>query len=78
VQCLIEANRRDGGTGDGGQQHATKRVTDGMTEAWLKRSDRETLTVTVLFADCFDTGALDDEHLSLPFVEGLYLRSINC
>jgi hypothetical protein len=77
VQCLIEANRRDGGTGDRGQQHATKRVTDGMTEAWLKRSDRETLTVTVLFADCFDTGALDDEHLSLPFVEGLYLRSIN-
>jgi hypothetical protein len=47
-----------------------------MTEAGLKRSDRETLTVTVLFADCFDTGALDDEHLSLPFVEGLYLGSI--
>ena len=68
VQGLFELHRRNGGSGDGGQQHAAKRVTYGVAETGFERADRKTLTVIFWFADCFDCGALDDEHLSLPFV----------
>jgi hypothetical protein len=40
-----------------------------VSEAGLERADSETLTVVLLFADCFDCGALNDKHGDLLGLE---------
>jgi hypothetical protein len=63
VQRVVEADGRDGGTGDRGQQGATQRVAERVAEARLERTDREPLLVVGFLAEGFDGGALHDEHV---------------
>ena len=76
VQCVIEANGRDGRAGDARQQGTAQRVADGVAEAGLERADRKPLTDCVVLAECFDGGALNNEHVGRldPFGVPNYLE----
>ena len=62
VQCVVEADLGDRGTGDRRQQRAPEGVAQGVAEARVERSDGELLPVVLFFTDGFDGGSLDDEH----------------
>jgi hypothetical protein len=61
VEHRVDLDARDRGTGDRGEQGATKRVAEGVAEAGLERLDDEPRTELVdrLFRQ---GGALCDEH----------------
>ena len=63
VQDAVDADARDRGAGDGGQQGAAQGVAEGVAEARLERLDDEPRAVVV--DDLFGQGgALGDEHVS--------------